>query len=291
MQKARRHSTRLLRPLVGTRFQVLFHSPSGVLFTFPSRYLSAIGHQGVLSLGGWSPQIRTAFHGSGPTQERATEDHALSPTGLLPTVAQVFHKLRLTHDFVTSARVCTPWKARPTTPGRQRVHAYTCPVWADPLSLATTQGVSVDFLSSGYLDVSVPPLASAGPMYSGRGNAALPALGFPIREPAGQRMFSSSPRLIAAVHALHRLLVPRHPPCALTILTVIEPDAEKPPGSGDTRLKIGQHLRFSRSGEERRRRGLRRSGLSKLNSVRRALERRSAEPRARRRAVHEPLWK
>src|SRR4051794_35453444 len=89
-------------------------------------------------------------------------------------------------------------------------------------------------------------------MYSGRGNAALPALGFPIREPAGQRMFSSSPRLIAAVHALHRLLVPRHPPCALTILTVIEPDAEKPPGSGDTRLKIGQHLRFSRSGEERR---------------------------------------
>ena len=28
----------VLRPLVGTRFQVLFHSPSGVLFTFPSRY-------------------------------------------------------------------------------------------------------------------------------------------------------------------------------------------------------------------------------------------------------------
>jgi hypothetical protein len=66
-------------------------------------------------------------------------------------------------------------------------------------------------------------------MYSGRGNAALPALGFPIRESAGQRMFSSSPRLIAAVHALHRLLVPRHPPCALTILTVIEPEAVKPP--------------------------------------------------------------
>ena len=68
MQKARRHSTRLLRPLVGTWFQVLFHSPSGVLFTFPSRYLSAIDHQGVLSLGGWSPQLRTAFHGCGPTQ-------------------------------------------------------------------------------------------------------------------------------------------------------------------------------------------------------------------------------
>src|SRR3954464_15696573 len=128
MQKARRHRTSLLRPLVGTRFQVLFHSPSGVLFTFPSRYLSAIGHQGVLSLGGWSPQLRTAFHGSGPTQERRTEGRALSPTGLLPTVVQVFHELRLTHDFVTSARSGTTWKRRPTTPGRQRVPACTCQV-------------------------------------------------------------------------------------------------------------------------------------------------------------------
>src|SRR5690625_885412 len=33
-----------LQRLVSTRFQVLFHSPPGVLFTFPSRYLSAIGH-------------------------------------------------------------------------------------------------------------------------------------------------------------------------------------------------------------------------------------------------------
>ena len=54
-----------------------------------------------------------------------------------------------------------------------------------------------------------------------RADTALPVPGFPIRESAGQSLFSSSPRLIAAVHALHRLLVPRHPPCALTILTVI----------------------------------------------------------------------
>ena len=59
------------------------------------------------------------------------------------------------------------------------------------------------------------------PMYSACGNAALPALGFPIRESADHRLFSAYPRLIAAVHALHRLLVPRHPPCALLILTVI----------------------------------------------------------------------
>ena len=58
-------------------------------------------------------------------------------------------------------------------------------------------------------------------MYSACGNAALPALGFPIRESADHRLFSAYPRLIAAVHALHRLQVPRHPPCALLILTVI----------------------------------------------------------------------
>ena len=58
-------------------------------------------------------------------------------------------------------------------------------------------------------------------MCSARDNAALPTLGFPIRASAGHWPFSASPRLIAAVHALHRLLVPRHPPCALIILTVI----------------------------------------------------------------------
>ena len=41
----------VLRLLVNTRFQVLFHSPPGVLFTFPSRYCSTIGHQVVFRLG------------------------------------------------------------------------------------------------------------------------------------------------------------------------------------------------------------------------------------------------
>jgi hypothetical protein len=58
-------------------------------------------------------------------------------------------------------------------------------------------------------------------MYSDRDDAALPAPGCPIRESTGQRLLNASPWLIAVVHALHRLLMPRHPPCALTILTVI----------------------------------------------------------------------
>ena len=39
---------------------------------------------------------------------------------------------------------------------------------AGPRSLATTSGVSVDFLSSGYLDVSVPRVCFFNPMYSGK---------------------------------------------------------------------------------------------------------------------------
>ena len=42
--KSTRSSFNGLSVLVGTRFQVLFHSPPGVLFTFPSRYCSTIGH-------------------------------------------------------------------------------------------------------------------------------------------------------------------------------------------------------------------------------------------------------
>ncbi len=58
-----------LRRIVGTWFQVLFHSPPGVLFTFPSRYLSAIGHQGVFRLTRWSWQIHGGLQGSAATRE------------------------------------------------------------------------------------------------------------------------------------------------------------------------------------------------------------------------------
>ena len=43
LQKVRRQSVDL-RLFVSTRFQVLFHSPPGVLFTFPSQYCFTIGH-------------------------------------------------------------------------------------------------------------------------------------------------------------------------------------------------------------------------------------------------------
>ena len=59
---------KVLQLLVGIRFQVYFTPLVGVLFTFPSRYLFAIGHQGVFRLGGWSPHVQTGFHVSRLTQ-------------------------------------------------------------------------------------------------------------------------------------------------------------------------------------------------------------------------------
>ena len=66
MQKARRHPFPLrgigLRHLVSAWFQVLLTPLIGVLFIVQSPYLFTIGRNGVLSLGEWSPQLRTEFH-------------------------------------------------------------------------------------------------------------------------------------------------------------------------------------------------------------------------------------
>ena len=78
--------------------------------------------------------------------------------------------------------------------------------WPGPRSLVTTSGVSVDVLSSGYLDISVPQVRSlAGDL----------TVGFPHSEIHGSKPTRGSPWLIAACHVLHRLSTPRHPPNAL----------------------------------------------------------------------------
>ena len=91
-------------------------------------------------------------------------------------------------------------------------------VWPHPRSLAATGGISVDFSSSAYLDVSVRRVVPRRPMGSAGGRqASLPA-GFAHSEIRGSQAMCASPRLIAACHVLRRLPVPRHPPCAFSIL-------------------------------------------------------------------------
>ena len=95
--KGTRSHLNVLSVLVGTRFQVLFHSPPGVLFTFPSRYCSTIGHQGVFRLGGWSPLLPTGFLVS-----RGTPDppscHSVFAYEALTLYGRPSHAVLLTYD-------------------------------------------------------------------------------------------------------------------------------------------------------------------------------------------------
>ena len=94
------------------------------------------------------------------------------------------------------------------------------PVWALPVSLAATPGIDVSFSSSGYLDVSVHrvPLHT---LWIGVWMTEGSSAGFPHSDISGSMDICSSPKLFAAYHVFHRLLVPRHPPCALLRLTII----------------------------------------------------------------------
>ena len=95
------------------------------------------------------------------------------------------------------------------------------PVWPLPLSLATTRGISFDFSSSGYLDVSVPrvPRIYLWIQHMLRDSSSR---GFPHSEICGSKLICSSPQLIAACHVLRRLPMPRHSPYALFRLNYLE---------------------------------------------------------------------
>ena len=116
-----------------------------MLFTFPSRYCSSIGHQVVFWLGGWAPRL---------------------PTGFLVS--------RGTLDPAPFTSISTTWLSHSLT-GLPRPFVYRCllflpsatpkillpSVWPLPISLATTFGISVDYFSSPYLDVSVQAVPHA----------------------------------------------------------------------------------------------------------------------------------
>ena len=86
--------------LVSTRFQVLFHSPPGVLFTFPSQYYYTIGHWVVFRLGGWSPRIPTGFHVSGGTLDPAGLDTVFA-YGTLTPYGRPSHAVLLTFPLTS----------------------------------------------------------------------------------------------------------------------------------------------------------------------------------------------
>ena len=76
----------------------------------------------------------------------------------------------------------------------------------------------VVFSSSGYLDVSVHRVPSVY-LWIQYTVTEVCSAGFPHSDICGSMDICSSPQLFAAYHVFHRLLVPRHPPCALYSLT------------------------------------------------------------------------
>ena len=87
-----------------------------------------------------------------------------------------------------------------------------------PRSLAATWGISFDFFSSGYLDVSVHRVPF--PIRSNRDDSTA-AAGLLHSDICGSTPTCGSPQLFAANRVLHRLISPRHPPYALCILTFV----------------------------------------------------------------------
>ena len=102
-------------------------------------------------------------------------------------------------------------------PRSEPQHARTL-VWALPGSLAATSGIDVSFSSSGYLDVSVHRVPSVW-LWIYHTVTEVFSAGFPHSDISGSKDICSSPKLFAAYHVFHRLLVPRHPPYALSSMT------------------------------------------------------------------------
>ena len=95
-------------------------------------------------------------------------------------------------------------------------------VWPLSISLAATLEIDVSFSSSGYLDVSVHRVPFHT-LWIGVWMHEVCSCGFPHSDICGSVDICSSPQLFAAYHVFLRLLVPRHPPCALFCLTSLLP--------------------------------------------------------------------
>ena len=157
-----------------------------MLFTFPSRYLFTIGLSEVFSLARWSWLFQAGF---------------LVPRRTQGT-AGIYRKY-VYRAFTSYGR---PFQGRSTSHGIFVSQPYnpaiaeTTAVWAIPVSLATTTGITFVFFSSGYLDVSVPRVR----LPTSR-DIPINRDGLPHSGTCGSIRICRSPQFIAACHALHRL--------------------------------------------------------------------------------------
>ena len=117
-----------LPSIVSIRFQILFHSPPGVLFT---TVLFAIGHWVVFRLGGWALRLHTGLHVSGTTLV-SPSSLPISSTGISPSASGLSRTLRL-------SSVIHIGDPQPLPASRK--------VWPLSRSLAATRKIDVSFSS------------------------------------------------------------------------------------------------------------------------------------------------
>ena len=170
----------MLRPLVSLRFQVLFHSPPGVLFTFPSRYYALSVAIVYLALEGGPPSFR---QGSSCPAVLKSHPHAaagISPTGLSPPLVALPSGVRLYLRFLYCAGRSAPapeWSFNPADATLHRLH--TCGLGSSRFARRYSGNLPVrssarrpavrtafDFYSCGYLDGSVPRVCLPAAMCS-----------------------------------------------------------------------------------------------------------------------------
>ena len=116
LQEARRHTLTMqaspivLRPSVGTRFQVLFHSPSRGSFHLSLTVLVHYRSSIVFSLGRWTSQIPTGL--ACPAVLRyQSRVCSVSPTGLSPSMAQLSRRF----CYQTDLSLSYDWPYNPTS--------------------------------------------------------------------------------------------------------------------------------------------------------------------------------
>ncbi len=123
------------------------------------------------------------------------------------------------HEISDSPPRLQPEPVRPHDPDVTTPAGYhMTSVWAVPFSFATTGGIALLSLPTGTEMFQFPALASVAYGFSD-GSAGISRRGLPHSGISGLASVCDYPELIAAYHALHRLLVPRHPPCTLSSLT------------------------------------------------------------------------
>ena len=167
-------------------FRVFFTPLLEVLFTFPSRYLCAIGLSVVFSLAGWSPLVPAEFLVLRGTQVPPDGQICISRTGLSPCLAT------LSCVFRYASLSALPAVLQP------RALPETTPVWAGARSLATTCAIVLYFLflrvlrcfsSPGPLTAAFRSLSrpSSPPRATGIPRAPLFAFFLPLKPRAARR--------------------------------------------------------------------------------------------------------